>query len=516
MELTDEIRREIGQHFVVGFNGYDASYDIQVLIKDYHVGSVRSMWEGAKQVHALVQKLQQIAKDAGHQRPLMIGTDQENGLVSAFSVARSDEAGTQFPGAMALAAAGSPDLAERISEASALELKLAGINWAYSPVADVNSDPRNPVIGGIRAVPEEVAKYVAAALIAPSPKHFPGHGDTQVDSHISLPIISKDAASLAKTDLIPFQTASDVRAATIMVGHMALPSITGDNTPASLSNAVVTDLLCGSLGYDGVVVTDCLEMEAVAEREGGVPRAAVDALRAGADIAMICHSFVRQKSAIEEAYRAIQDGSLDKEMLRASGRRIAVLKDTFAGDWSQIIGTNFDEMKWDRLKTENLTLSRQTYASSIALIRDPDGVIPLPKSAGVVVLLTPRMESLNLAVADADGVPRKDGLKLRNTAGPSYLALAESISKRVKGASLHDVYTPEEPFSTELEDAINHAASVLFVTRSAERSTWQLDRLREVLRLRKVSRGVVVLASYGPYDLLMCPLQRTVWMQRLP
>ncbi|KAI9461991.1 glycoside hydrolase family 3 protein [Lactarius psammicola] len=522
VELTDDIRREIGQHFVVGFHGYDVSPDIELLIKDYYVGNIILMKrnvQSAKQVHALVQKLQQIAKNAGHERPLMIGTDQENGLVSAFSVAHSNEAGTQFPGAMALAAVGSPDVAERITEASARELKLVGINWAYSPVGDVNSDPRNPVIG-VRSfgdVPEEVSEYVTVvcrgltkAGVAPSVKHFPGHGDTHIDSHVALPIISKDATSLAQSDLIPFRAASDAGVATIMVGHMALPAITGgDTVPASLSRAVIGDLLRESLGYGGVVVTDCLEMEAVAAREGGVPVAAVDALRAGADIAMICHRLDRQRGALEAAYDAIQSGAL-AALEDASRQRIAALKDAFAGSWEQVLGQEFDEAGWARLKAEHVALSRQTYVASIALVRNPNAIVPLSKS-GSAVVLTPRMESLNLAVDDAtDGASHsstddRQRLLRNKTAGPSYMAFAESVSKRVNGASVHIVYSPEEPLGAELEDAIEHATSVLFVTRNADRSTWQLDRLREVLRLRKESRRVVVLASCAPYDLLAAP-----------
>ncbi|KAI0297902.1 glycoside hydrolase superfamily [Russula brevipes] len=448
MELTDQVRRQIGQHFVVGFHGHDVSPNIEVLIRHYHVGhpnAIRAQCTplGAKQVHALLRKLQQIAKDAGHERPLMIGIDQENGLVSAFTVAQSNVAGTQFPGAMALAASGSPDLAERTSEASARELKFVGINWAYSPVADVNSDPRNPVIG-VRSfgdVPEEVAKYVAAvsrgltkAGVASSPKHFPGHGDTHVDSHLSLPVIPKTSLLYPKRISCP----SEQR-------HMALPAVTGDTTPASLSRGIIKELLRGTLGYGGVVVTDCLEMEAVAAREGGVPAAAVDALRAGADIAMICHHFGRQRDAFEAAYSALRSGTLDLRQLH-----------TFAGDWAHVLGAPFDEAQWSRLKAENAPLSG-------------------PSRGGVaVVVLTPRM-------------------------GPSYLTFATGIGERVNGASLHSAYSPEVPLGADVRDAIGRAAasssiSVLFVTRDADRSPSQLDRLRE--------HRVVVLASCGPYDLL--------------
>ncbi|KAH9034513.1 glycoside hydrolase [Lactarius pseudohatsudake] len=397
-------------HFVVGFHGYDVTY-------------VRT---GAKQVHALVQKLQQIAKSAGHERPLMIGMDQENGLVSAFSVARSNDAGTQFPGAMALAAAGSPDVAERIAEASALELKLAGINWAYSPVGDVNSDPRNPVIGvrSLGDVSEEVSKYVTAvcrgltkAGIAPSVKHFPGHGDTHIDSHSS-----------PKTTLFP-------------------------------SERLIGGLLRDTLGYGGVVVADCLEMEAVAVREGR-----------RADIAMICHRIDRQRGALEAAY-----GAPGHAELRASGQHIAALKDAFAGGWEQVLGREFsDEAGWARWKAAHVALSRQTYAASIALVRNPSAVVPLPKT-GATVVLTPRMESLNRAVDD-DGADRQRPAR-KNTAGPRS-ANAWTAHVPLGGAELQD------------------APSVLFVTRNADRSTWQLGR---------ESRRVVVLASYAPYDLLAAP-----------
>ena len=369
-----------------------------------------------------------------------------------------------------------------------------------------------------------VCRGLTKAGVAPSPKHFPGHGDTHVDSHISLPVIRKDATSLAQTDLVPFRTACSARTATIMVGHIALPAITGDTTPSPLSRTVIYDMLRESLGYDGVVVTDCLEMGAIVARKGGVPTAAVHALHAGADIAMICHTFDRQKDAVEAVYGAVRNGPLDREQIRASGRRIAALKDACAGDWARVLGMPFDEAGWGRLKAENALLSRNAYASSIALVRNPRGVIPLPKadgggggSRGIVVVLTPRMKSTEIPVGDYADADEAASSTLRKTAGPPYLSFAAGISRRVNGASLHGVYSPEEPLGAEIGDAIDRGAvsSVLFVTRNADRSAWQLGRLREVLRRlgkgdgnedgrsssrRKVS--MVVLASCGPYDLL--------------
>ena len=325
------------------------------------------------------------------------------------------------------------------------------------------------------------------AGVAPSAKHFPGHGDTHVDSHISLPIISKDANSLEQNDLIPFRAACDAGAASIMIGHIALPSLTGDTVPASLSSAVIGGLLRESLAYDGVAVTDCLEMAAIAERPGGVPSAAVDALRAGADIAMICHRIDRQRDALEAVYGAIQGGALGRDALRASGRRIAAMKDVFAGRWEQVLGSEFDKARWARLKAEHAVLSRNAYASSIALVRNPPAavaVIPLPKS-GPVVVLTPGMESLK--------------------------TLVESVGRRVGGGDasvVPAVYSPVKKIvGAELQNSIVHATSVLFVTRNTQSSPWQLDQLREVIWLRKDSRRVVVLATRGPYDLLTADIE---------
>ena len=368
-----------------------------------------------------------------------------------------------------------------------------------------------------------VCRGLTKAGVAASAKHFPGHGDTHVDSHLSLPIIHKDATALAQIDLVPFQTASNAQAATIMIGHMALPAITGNNTPASLSRAIVKDMLRGSLEYNGVAVTDCLEMGAVEARKGGVPKAAVQALKAGNDIVMMCHRFDRQRDAVEAVYDALRNGSLDQEPIFASGKRIAALKDTFAGNWDQALGT-FDEAGWGRLKAENAVLSRQAYASSIALVRNPHDVIPLPKpktsesrSRGIVVVLTPRMGLTSHPVmADSDAssasaatASNKQREQRVAAAGPTFLSFAAGVNKRVNGASLHDVYSSWDPLGEEVGDAIDRGlvSSVLFVTRNASRAAWQLDKLREVLRRvgKKGSRRldkVVVLASYGPYDLL--------------
>ncbi|KAH7911793.1 glycoside hydrolase family 3 protein [Hygrophoropsis aurantiaca] len=510
--LTEQDKREIGQHFVFGFHGHEISEDVKVLIRDYHVGNIILMKrnvQSIKQVHSIVRDLQAFAQKSGHSKPLMIGIDQENGLVSAFSSTAKYTAGTQFPGAMALAATNSTTIAEQCSAASAREMKLAGINWAYSPVADINSDPRNPVIG-VRSFgddPYEVAQYAKAVSdgltsggVAPSAKHFPGHGDTHVDSHLALPVIRKTSEDILKLELVPFQALVDSKVATIMTGHMALPLVTGDDTPCSLSRTITTGLLREKMGFEGVIVTDCLEMDAVAEKYGSQKGGAMS-LEAGADVVMICHTMERQQGAVEETYKAVENGTISLDELRRSGERIASLKDTFAGTWDDVCHHELDEHILAQLVAKNANLSEQAYAASTALIR---GSIPIiNKETGPLLVLTPEMESLNKAVDDAEGLLRTGAGSVRNTAGPHYLAFAASVARR--HPSHHAVYSriaPTSDITPEIVDILPTAAAIIFVTRNADRSTWQLDYLGKLRGRLAKTTPIIVLASCAPYDLM--------------
>ncbi|KAI0776811.1 glycoside hydrolase [Trametes elegans] len=464
------------------------------------------------QVHRLVHELQSLAKEAGHARPLMIGIDQENGLVSAFSSAATGLAGTQFPGAMALAATGSVHLAAEVSAATAKELRAAGINWAYSPVGDVNSDPRNPVIG-VRSFgddPSTVAEYVrsvsvalTAGKVAPSAKHFPGHGNTHVDSHLSLPRILVDKPALKTTELVPFEAVARDGIASIMTGHMALPLVTGDDTPCSLSRNITTDLLRGEIGYNGVIVTDCLEMEAVAEKygsEGG----AVLSLQAGADVAMICHTYTRHVGAIEATYAAVLEGKLPFDVLQVSGTRVAAMKEKFAGTWDDVFAS-FEADITAALKKEHALLSSRAYLASISHIPNSRAFVRLSKS-GPAILFTPRMENINPAVDGSGEILRDAAGRLRNTAGPSYLAFAASISRRAPALE-HVIYAPEENLPDALKENLRAATSVVFATRNGyDKGAWQVEYLRKVIEVVRGGEGgtqkVVTVSTCAPYDLL--------------
>lgn len=358
--------------------------------------------------------------------------------------------------------------------------------------------------------PAEVTRFASAVSqgltssgVAPSAKHFPGHGDTHIDSHLALPRIMKSKEELERVELAPFKAlVAEDAVASIMIGHMALPLLTGDDTPASLSKAVTRELLRTDMKYDGVVVTDCLEMDAIADPgQGGcgVEEGALRSLQAGVDIVMACHTFERHVGAVRKVYEAFESGQLDLSGLEESGKRIVAMKDIFAGGWEDVLGDEADDIfeeRWKGLKKINLELSVKAYQKSCALFWGSK-ILPLKvPQEKVVLLFTPQMESLNRAVDDADGVLRDREGRLRNTAGASYLALAREISKRVQCG--HVVYSPGESW---IKKDAEEVGAVLFVMRNADRSVWQREYLKTVLS-GFVDVPVVMLASCGPYDLV--------------
>ena len=255
-------------------------------------------------------------------RPLLVSQDTEWGVGM-----RIDEA-TTFPPAMALGATRDPSLAYRVGYATAREARALGVHQIYAPVADVNNNPRNPIIN-IRSFGEtpDLVGTMAAAFaqgsqaggVLSTVKHFPGHGDTDVDSHISLPVLRFDRARLDSLELAPFRRVMDAGVESVMTGHLALPALEPDSTvPASLSPNVTTDLLREDLGFDGLVVTDALNMDAV-RQEFGVGETAVRVLEAGADLILMSTNPWVAHDAIRTA---VDTGRLDPAQINDSVRRL--------------------------------------------------------------------------------------------------------------------------------------------------------------------------------------------------
>jgi beta-N-acetylhexosaminidase len=254
---------------------------------------------------------------------VLIGIDEEGGDVTRLEVAE----GSSYPGNGALGAVDDVELTGRIAASIGADLAAVGVNLDFAPVADVNENPRNPVIGvrSFGSEPGLVARHVAAFVrglqgrgVAACAKHFPGHGNTEADSHLELPVVTGDI----RPGLEPFRAAIEAGVGSIMTAHVLVPAL--DELPATLSRKIVAGLLRDELGYEGLVIADALEMKAVSKTYG-IERSAVLAISAGVDALLIGHDLGEDAVVAVRAalVRAVEDGELDEARLHEAAGRVA-------------------------------------------------------------------------------------------------------------------------------------------------------------------------------------------------
>jgi beta-N-acetylhexosaminidase len=340
------------------------------LIAKYHLGGIIYFaWahntQNPHQIVDLSNGIQRAGLAHGTPVPLLISTDQEQG-----AVARVGAPATLFAGGMTLGAGGSTDDARTAAQVIGSELAAMGINQNYSPVADVNINPANPVIGvrSFGADPQAVAALTAAQVkgyqgagIAATAKHFPGHGDTGTDSHFALPIITHTLAQWQSIDAPPFRAAIAAGIDSIMTAHILVPALDDSGDPATLSYPILTGILREQLGYDGVVVTDSLGMAGVREKYGD-DRVPVLALKAGADQLL-------NPPLLDVAYQgvldAVKSGELTEERIEISLARILALKvrkGLFRNPFvthegvDRVVGTRSHHATADRITDHGITL----------------------------------------------------------------------------------------------------------------------------------------------------------------
>jgi beta-N-acetylhexosaminidase len=407
---------------------------------------------------------------------LLVAVDQEGG-----GVVRIDDI-PYPPGAMALGAADEPRLTEAVAAATGRGLRALGVNVDFAPVADVNSNPANPVIAdrSFGADPQQVARHVAAFVrglqgegVAATVKHFPGHGDVAVDSHLDLPTLERSAGMLERLELPPFLAAIDAGVAAVMSAHIVLrPS--GDGLPATLSGEVLTGLLRDRLGFGGVVFTDSLDMKAVAGR-WSAPEAAVMAMAAGVDMPVHVGP-VREHAEMAAAIdRALARGVLDPGALEASAGRLARLGRRYPARPDPVAA-------WSDGDEELLMLAARR------------GLVAL----GRLPRLEPRTRVL-LVTAEAV----RQGAATQTTVRPGAGLLAEL---RGRGLLVEELaYQPdraEELLATALAAVPVHDV-VVFV--SSSRTSITEGELRLGRQLAVAARGFVHLALWNPYTAAELP-----------
>jgi len=377
------LKEKVGQLLHIGIPKAELSEETIRQINEIKPGGIiyfsRNI-QNPDQVKKLSLKLQQLSL-----LPLFISTDQEGGAVMRLA-----DGVTVFPGNMALGATRSATLSYQAGRITGEELYLLGVNMNLAPVLDVNNNPNNPVIG-LRSFGEDpnlvselgsaLALGLQDAMVIATAKHFPGHGDTDQDSHLNLPIVAHPAKRLHEVELIPFKSAIQKGLRAIMTAHVAFPAIEPDPTiPATLSKNVLTGLLRDELEFDGLILTDCMEMKAISENYGTV-EGAIRTIAAGADMVLISHTPKLQLEAFDALLNAVNTKRISEERLNESVLRILQAKIDYG-----IIDQDWQQCDFISLRApENLNIA-QTIARSAVTILKGDNLLPLRGKIAIIDL----------------------------------------------------------------------------------------------------------------------------------
>lgn len=442
----------------------------------------------ARQVRALTDALRSTARDG--QSPPLVALDQEGGTVSRLA-----QIGTTTPSAMALGAVRDPSATESMYRLIGEELDALGFTVDLAPVADVNNNPDNPVIG-LRSFgddPHAVSLNVRAAIrglrsasLAATAKHFPGHGDTTVDSHFGLPSIEHDLSRMRALELVPFMAAIAENVDAIMTAHSLFPAIETNATPATLSRRILSDLLRDELHFEGVVMTDCMEMQAI-EAHHPPEDAAVDAVAAGADLVLFSHTPDKVRRARQALHDAVLTGRLSAERVQRSLDRVADLRMRLA---RTVAPRRLDVVGSEDHRQAALAVARR----AVTLVRDPKRVLPLRLSKAE------RMLVIEFAGNVASGVEDPDRSR-KTVIGP---ALAQS------DARLHEQIRSLDPAGHEYKQLLMASGAAQVVVAVTWRANQHPLQVRALADLAMLGKRVVVVAGREPYDAEVLPPELTV------
>jgi len=478
------LEEKIGQMMLVAFKGPGMSSELAEMIAKRHIGGVilYSSWgnvENVRQVAALNAAIQATAAATPRAVGLFVGIDQEGG-----PVVRLREGVTVFPSQMAVAATGNREHARAMARVMANELGVLGVNLNFSPVADVNSNPDNPIIG-IRSFGSDpnvvsrltaamVEEYVRARMLC-TPKHFPGHGDTDVDSHLGLPLSNHDKKTLDRIDFAPFRAAFAAKAPAVMTAHVEVPALEpARDLPATLSAKILEGVVRKELRFDGLIVTDSLGMGALSKGVGTV-RASVMAAKAGADVLLfgadIGHEPADQIAAFDSLVAAAKSGEIPMERIDRAVRRILTVKGEYGLLDARAIPNRSLEIPFRVGIAENRQAALSAAQDSITLRHDRLRLLPLKPSDRVLIIWPERN-----ANDPVGSLPLPPGTALLRTA--------------------------REPSSQDLRNAVEASAQVdkvVVFTYDATRNPAQQNLARTLLAIKP--GGFVHVALGAPYDL---------------
>ncbi|RTQ94620.1 beta-N-acetylhexosaminidase [Lysinibacillus telephonicus] len=341
------LEEKIGQMIFTGISGKTLNENDLSLINEYKVGGIIFFKGNLVSTNQTLNLLNEIKSvNEKNDFPLFLGIDEEGGRIS-----RLPKELIGIPSSKKISESNDVFFAHDIGKILGKELSAFGFNLNFAPVLDVNSNPKNPVIGDrsfgdnpdiVSSFGIEVMKGLQSQNIISVVKHFPGHGDTAVDSHLDLPVVNKSLDQLKKLELIPFKKAFAEGTDVVMVAHILLPKI--DSTfPSSMSKEIITGILREQLNFDGVVITDDLTMKAITNNYD-ITAAAVNSVKAGSDIILIAHDYHNVISSFQALKKAVESGEISEERIDESVTRILQLKEKYKIDNSKVNKINIEEL----------------------------------------------------------------------------------------------------------------------------------------------------------------------------
>ena len=336
-KIKDKIKsmnldEKIGQLLIVGFDGYEINENIENLIKENHVCGVilfGNNIKSAEQTIKLTNSLKSI--NSNNKIPLFISVDEEGGRVS-----RMPSEFRKIPSSGYIGNQNNENLSYNVGKVISKELKFLGFNMNFAPVLDINSNPQNPVIGDrsfgsnkdlVTKLGIKTMEGLKDGNIIPVVKHFPGHGDTSVDSHVGLPLVNHDMKRLKEFELIPFKEAINNNADVVMISHILLPKIDTE-FPATMSKTIIRDILRKDLKFNGVVITDDMTMGAITNNYN-ISNACIKSINAGADIILVCHEYDNEVKVIHSIKEAVKDKTMSEKRINESVYKILKLKEKY-------------------------------------------------------------------------------------------------------------------------------------------------------------------------------------------
>lgn len=481
-QMTD--KEKIGQLVMYTPTGEADSFSTKML-KEYYVGSalLNRQTQTAAETARFINQLQQLASESRLGIPIFISGDLEYGAAQ-----RVPGEATILPRQMAIGATQNVAYAEQAAKLTAIEAKAMGFHWSYSPVADVNSNLQNPVIG-VRSFGEDtklvsdmsaaqVKGYQSEGIIS-SAKHFPGHGDAGFDTHFTLSKVSYSEEVLRNVHLPPFQAAIKQGIESIMTSHIIIEAIDPE-LPATLSKKILTGLLRNDLGFKGIIVTDAMVMEAIS-KNWGAGEAAVMAVNAGADIVMANGSSADQFDTLNSLYEALQSGKLERSRIDESVERILIYK--FKLNMFDNRFVDVEKATEVVGKKEHWELSERIALDSITLVKN-DNILPFDPQSNESTLV------VSVAYADqiADAVRK--------------LSKGEVIAYQVAPASGEPLNATESAIKKAVEHAKKADRIVVFTHSDRDILQGQLDLVNALIATGK---PVVAVSLGNPGDIIGYP-----------